>query len=537
MRWRRRWLAAVPFAVVVALVVAVAGHLVDEPLRRRLETTLNQRLKGYTVRLPALDFHPLGCSLTLHELSVRQNAHPEPPVIVIDALHAGVHWRALLRLRLVADFELDSPQLHINRPQLQAEANDSVPVEDKGWQDALEAIYPLRINHFQITEGQVTYIDDDTKHPLQITHANFVATNIRNVKSPDHTYPSPIHLNAAVFDRGRLRVDGDANFLAEPHAAVRADVELRDVALQKLKPVAVHANVHISGGTLDELLARIEYAPNVQDITVHRARISDIAVDYVHSPQTEAAEAQRMEVVAAKTAELTKHPTVALTVDEFSVRNASLGYVDQTVTPPYRLYLSSTNIDLRKFTNRSDKEPSHLNLTGSFMGSGRTRLEATFMPRQNDPKLDLSLEIDPTELRTMNDLLRAYGNFDVVDGRFSFYSQLRIEDGKVDGYVKPLFENMNVYDRRQDSDKPVLHQLYEGIVGGLSGLLENRRDQVATQATLKGEATSPQMSTWEVVVNLLRNALFNAIVPGFENALREARSRPAKSSDGAPITQ
>ena len=71
--------------------------------------------------------------------------------------------------------------------------------------DALEAIYPLRINHFQITEGQVTYIDDDTKHPLQITHANFVATNIRNVKSPDHTYPSPIHLNAAVFDRGRLR--------------------------------------------------------------------------------------------------------------------------------------------------------------------------------------------------------------------------------------------------------------------------------------------------------------------------------------------
>ena len=526
LRWRRRWLLAVPALLIAAVAIAVAAHLLDEPLRQRLEATLNERMQGYTVRLPALDFHPLGFSLTLHQLSVRQSGHPEPPVLVVEALHAGVHWRALLHLRLVADFALDSPRVHVNRAQFQQEANDSVGVEDKGWQEALEAIYPLKINQFRIADGELTYVDDDANHPLQITRASFLATNIRNVKSPERTYPSPIHLDAVVFDRSPLRVDGDANFLAVPRAGVRADVELHDVALQRLKPVAVHANVHISGGTLSELLARIEYAPHIQDVHVQRVRISDVAVDYVHSPQTEAAEAQRLETVKTKAGELAERQTVSATIDELKVRGATLGYVDQTRPPGYRMFLSGTDIDLRGFTNRSDREPAHLNVTGYLMGSGKSQLEASFLPRQKDPNLELSIAIEPTDMRAMNDLLRSYGDFDVVGGRFSFYSQLEIKGRKINGYVKPLFSDMNVYDRRQDRDKPVLQQVYEGLVGGLAALLQNRRAQVATQASVRGDADAPEMSTWEVVVNLVRNAFFKAIVPGFEHALREAGSPP-----------
>jgi hypothetical protein len=111
---------------------------------------------------------------------------------------------------------------------------------------------------------------------------------------------------------------------------------------------------------------------------------------------------------------------------------------------------------------------------------------------------------------------------------------MHIKDGKVDGYVKPIFANIDVYDRRQDKDKALFHQLYEGLVGGVGTLLENRRDQVATQAELKGDATSPQLSTWQVVVNLIRNAFFKAILPGFEKAVREmgepTASAPAETS-------
>jgi hypothetical protein len=169
------------------------------------------------------------------------------------------------------------------------ESNDKVPIEDKGWQDALEAIYPLKINEFRLKNGELTYIDDDPKRPLQISRMDFLATNIRNVSVPDNTYPSTINLDAVVFDKGQLHVDG-GELPPEPFAGTHVNVDLRNVPLEKIKPVALHANVHISGGTLAVAQGEIEYSPKVQDIKMREVRIDGIAVDYVHSPQTKAAE-------------------------------------------------------------------------------------------------------------------------------------------------------------------------------------------------------------------------------------------------------
>jgi len=65
---------------------------------------------------------------------------------------------------------------------------------------------------------------------------------------------------------------------------------------------------------------------------------------------------------------------------------------------------------------------------------------------QKGPDLDLTLSIENTDMRRMNDRLRAYGNFDVVAGNFSMYSKIKIRQGKIDGHVKPLFSDMKVYD-------------------------------------------------------------------------------------------
>src|SRR5262249_7926659 len=115
-----------------------------------------------------------------------------------------------------------------------------------------------------------------------------------------------------------------------------------------------------------------------------------------------------------------------------------------------------------------------------------------------------------------------------VAGEFSLYTQLKMQDGTIDGYIKPLFQGIHVYDRRQDSEKAVFQQIYEALVGGGSGLLENRGDQVVTRGTIKGRADAPHVSTWEVILNLIRNAFFKAILPGFDQAVR------AQSGGGAP---
>ena len=76
---------------------------------------------------------------------------------------------------------------------------------------------------------------------------------------------------------------------------------------------------------------------------------------------------------------------------------------------------------------------------------------------------------------------------------------------------------MVVYDAKQDGQKNVLRQVYEGVVGGLATVLENhRRDAVATKAELNGPVDDPEASTLEVVLRLLQNAFIKAILPGLD---------------------
>jgi len=126
-----------------------------------------------------------------------------------------------------------------------------------------------------------------------------------------------------------------------------------------------------------------------------------------------------------------------------------------------------------------------------------------------------------TKMRSMNDLLRSYGNFDVVDGVFSFFTELTVKNGAIKGYMKPLFKDVDVYDPEQDKDKGLLQKLYEGVVGGAMTVLSNApRNEVATEAEVSGEVKNPKTSTLQVVIKLIQNAFFKAILPGFE---REAK--------------
>jgi len=58
----------------------------------------------------------------------------------------------------------------------------------------------------------------------------------------------------------------------------------------------------------------------------------------------------------------------------------------------------------------------------------------------------------------VNDILRAYGRFDVAAGQFSVFPALSIRDGYINGYVKPMFSNLEVYNYQKDKNTGVLHR-------------------------------------------------------------------------------
>ena len=521
MKTRWKWLIGL-VAALVLISVAVA-FFVDEPLRRVTEQQMNARLKGYTARIGRLDFHPLGFGVDFYDVVLSQNAHPDPPVLRVRRLSASVQWAAIIHGDVVADFVLDGPEIYVDRTHLVSEAKDPTPVDEHGWQEALQAMYPLEINQFRVREGSLTYVDSGQAKPLRLTAIELVARNIRNVKSDPDDFPSPITLSAVVFDTGKLALDGSADFLRVPHAGVKGKAELAGIPLDYAKEVASRYGVTLTAGTFSGK-GYLEVTPNVTIADLEEIRVDGLKADYAYRPKTAdpAKEAADKTAQAAKqandaTREVSNAPDTLLRVRRVSVNGASVGFVNEAARPTYRLSLTQTNLVIENFSNQKSDGLGTVRLTGRFLDSGRLQAKAAFRPENSGPDFDLDARIEDTDMRAMNDLLRAHAKFDVASGVFSVYTEMRVKNGRIEGYVKPLFRDLVAYDSTQDAEKSLGQKMKEKVVNVVGKVLKNeRREEVATVVPVSGPLQNPKAGTLETVLKLVQNAFIKAILPGFE---------------------
>jgi hypothetical protein len=517
MRKKKRiipWVIAGVAVLLLLLIIAIP--LLQEPLRQYFENNMNEKLVGYTARIGAISVNPFNMSVVIDDLLVFQDAHPEPPVAEIGRIHAGVHWREIFRAKLVADFDIDNPAVHLNLIQIREEIADPVPADEKGWQEALESLYPLRINVLTIRGGNLVYIDEDPDQPLVLNQISFEAENIRNIRSPETTYPSPFRLESLIFGEGRLLIEGDANFLAEPYPGVNAGVEVTGIPIDPLLPLLSRYNFFVSDGEF-AATGRIEYAPHAKLYEFDSVVVDNLHLDYRYPGPASQVRREKMEKAAREGLEA-KDPedseAFLYVINDMRV-NGIIGLVNTEADPPYRVFLDPFELRVGRLSNRIDSGATRMELSGAFMGSGETAAAIVLEFTDNIPDFDLSLIIKETHMPAMNDLLMAYGGFDVSDGAFSLTLEVSVEDHEIQGFVEPFFKDMEVLD--PDKNKDFLQTLYEGVVEALSSILENvPRDEVATRAFISGDLDDPDVSTWQIIGNLIRNAFFEAILPGFE---------------------
>ena len=511
-------------SLVLLGVVLDAGF--DRPLRGILEGRLNRTLVGYQASVGRADFHLIDLALELDDTSITQDAHPDPPVLIVPRLRMSVRWRDLLRARVVADATFDGPVIHAKVEQLRNENRDFVPIQERGWQHALQSIYPLKVNELVINDGTLVYEAEASGYrPLHLSDVRFHATNIRNIQSRERTYPSTLHAEGNVFDLGRFVIDGHADFLAEPLPGVSGKLELQQVELAYFEPLARPLGLSINAGFLSGR-GSVEWAPGVQTVDLDAVEITGAAVEYASGagPTPEAA------AVGDKITDIAKDslnkPEIHYRVKQLLVRDGTLGVVNKTQDPPYRLEFSHANFDLTNLSSRAEDGPAVASLEAAFMGSGAMTANMTFYPEGESANFEGKVAVVHTPLASLNDVLRARGKFDVAKGTFELYSEFSVRDGMIDGWVKPLFRDVDVYESEQDKNKNVFRQMYEGVVGGLAKLLENRQDKVATVTSLKGPVKDPHANAVQVLSGLLKNAFVEAIMPGFRQEIH--RIEPVK---------
>jgi len=518
---RRHWIWLAVLGTLALILLLVASRF-DEYLRRNLEAKMNQHLKGYTVSVGHAHLNPFTFSLTLKQLTIRQQANPEPPVADVPRLKTSVEWRQLLTFHLVADAVFTQPRVHVNLPQILAESRNPEKIRERGWQQALESIYPLKFNLVAVRDGDVVYLNEDQSKPLHVSHVNLTASNIRNIQSQDRIYPSPIHGDGVVFDTGRAVLDGNADFLANPYPGVHALYRVSNIPLDRLRPLSAKANLSLRGGTLASN-GEVEYGPRHKEVQIADVSIRGLDLDYIHATATAAAEKAREKKVAAVARN--PSPPVPTLIKHLLLTRSRVGVVNKVPGHNFHLFVDGGELEVTNISTGFRNGPTHARLTGRFMGSGTAHGNAIFRDDRNGPDFSFLLAVEHANLPSLNDLLRSYAKLDVAGGTFSVYSEVKVHDGRIDGYLKPLFADVQVYDPKQDKDKPLLKKLYEKVVGGVAHVLENRRGEDATIADLSGPLSNPRTSTWEVVSNLVSNAFVKAILPGFRKEVETARKR------------
>ena len=505
----------------LALLVLVGLFCVDTllagPMQRWAERTMNANLKGYTVHIGRVRPHLWRFAFDLDDLALMQDTHPDPPVANFGALQFSLQLRELLRLKVAGNLTIVRPALHIDLTQIETEVSSHVSLKERGWQSAVEAIFPFKLDRVKVQDGSVLYLSGGTaSKPIQLTKVFMVAQNVRNIAVSKSTFPSPVTLQGVLFDSGKVWFKGAADFLREPYVAAQGEVRLEQVPLDRLSPLAQDYQLITSGGFLS-LAGAVEVTPEVHLAHLTEVNFENLRVDYVTSQATKAVEMKHARQAIELAKRVRNAPKLWLEVDSVKLKNSQIGFENKGTTPPYRVFVSRLSLDLEHLSNQAGHETSLFHAQGAFMGSGATTLQGKVQSSAKPADFEVHLEVQDAKLPELNGLLQAHAGVDVAEGLFSVYSEITVKNGHVDGYVKPLIKNLKIYDRQKDKEKPFGKRVEMHVLQFFASLFRNHSSRaVATVVRISGSTGGPKTNEWEVIRKLIGNGLSHAILPGFQ---------------------
>jgi len=504
-------------ALVLMLAAGFADRLLARPMQRWAERTMNESLNGYTVHIGRVRPHLWRLAFDLQDLVVMQDTHPDPPVANFRALQFSLQVSQLLRFRVAGNLVIDRPALHIDLTQIEEEVSSHKSLKERGWQQAVESVFPFKLDRVQVQDGSLLYLSGGTaSKPIQITRVFMVAQNVRNIAVTKSTFPSPVTLEGILFDTGRVQFKGAADFLREPYAAAQGTVQIERVPLDRLSPLAEDYQLKTTGGFLS-LRGSMEYTPEAQTAHLAAVELTDLQVEYVTSQATKAVERKHARQAVKLAEKVRNAPKLWLEVDSLTLKNSRIGFENKATTPHYRVFISQLNLDLAHLSNQAGQVASSFHARGAFMGSGTTTLKGRFRSAAKPADFEVQLEVVDARLVELNGLLQAHAGVDVAEGLFSLYTELTVKQGQVEGYVKPLIKGLKIYDRQKDKEKPLRQRVKLHVLQFLANLFRNHTTHaVATVARISGSTGGPKANEWEVIRKLIGNGLSHAILPGFQ---------------------
>jgi uncharacterized protein YhdP len=147
---------------------------------------------------------------------------------------------------------------------------------------------------------------------------------------------------------------------------------------------------------------------------------------------------------------------------------------------------------------------------------GTARMDFHLDPSARPPDFSLAVAVKQVELSALNPLLRAEFGVDVDKGKFELVAEATSTAGGFKGYVKPFIEDLKM-NPTGGKGKSAGKVVKEAVVGAVASVLKNKKSNaVAAKVPFEGRYDDPNMSVWQALLSVLRNAFIKALSPSFD---------------------
>ncbi|MGE5499046.1 MAG: DUF748 domain-containing protein [Syntrophothermus sp.] len=282
----------------------------------------------------------------------------------------------------------------------------------------------------------------------------------------------------------------------------------------------VTGNIPTPFFSADELESSIQWSELFHGAIVGEVHVFHPVINFVQGPTPEQSQTK-----VDKSWQQVLKDLIPLRINQFTINNGEVHFRNFQSDPKVNVYIQRINLEAQNLTNSrkiSESMSATLDASGLALKSGEFKVHARIDPYEKKPTFNMNFQLQQLSLVSLNDFLRAYGKFDVHKGTFSMYSEVAASKGRFEGYVKPLLKDVEVFNWKEDTKKPILKAAWQAIVGLIKDIFENApKDQVATKAPFSGSFDNPEVGVWETIWQLIKNAFIKALMPGLDHSINK----------------
>lgn len=243
----------------IIVIVLVAARLYLPTYVKHEVNMVLAEIPGYYGEVEDIDISLIRGAYVINNLYLNKvNAKTQVPFLNFPKTDISIEWKSIFKGKIVSEIIMTSPELiYVFEDQ---QTSGETP-DQKDWTNALTDLVPIDINHFEIHDGKIGFVElqANPNIDLHFNQLQLTADNLRNVTSKNRTLPSPFHATAVSVGNGTMTLNGDINLIK-----TIPDMNL-EFSLEKANVIALndftrhYAGIDFKSGTF-ELFSEIAIA-------------------------------------------------------------------------------------------------------------------------------------------------------------------------------------------------------------------------------------------------------------------------------------